>query len=153
MRYFVYAKTVPSKSGDEPKLVGLAIAAEDGRELEVNAADKGAEEQLAEFVKAGHGKAEIWLYDADVHWPLVRDLIGSGKSHKDITARAQELGSPTLPALPSGALAENASAGARWTRDAWVFLDRYAGQAAPESEEVEEEEEPPHTTKKPSRKK
>jgi 3' exoribonuclease, RNase T-like len=86
--------------------------------------------RVAEFV--GSGKPEFWGYYADYDWVVFAQLFGKmidlpkgwPMYCRDIKQWCDELGNPSLPAQES--TEHDALADARWNKEAFEFLQRYA---------------------------
>ena len=136
MQYFIDITISDPKLG-APELDMLGMRANDGREVEVAAADPEAGDTLTKFYDPRtYGPPEFWVYDGEATWPFIQEVMGTDAEvrNRDLKSYAEECGNPTLPARPAGALP-----GARWTQDVWGFLSRYAGH---ELEQEPEEEVP-----------
>lgn len=88
---------------------------------------------LLKFVNAGSAKPEFWAYYGDYDWVVLCQLYGRmidlPKSWPmfamDVKQHAVTLGDPTLPEQTS--TEHHALADARWTRQAWEFLEAVSG--------------------------
>lgn len=80
------------------------------------------------FVAQGEGKPQFWAYYGDYDWVVLCQLYGRmidlpdgwPMFAMDVKQLAVSLGNPTLPEQTS--TGHNALADARWTREAWEFL-------------------------------
>lgn len=84
---------------------------------------------LVEFIAAGEAKPEFWAYYGDYDWVVLCQLYGRmidlpdgwPMFAMDVKQFAVSLGNPRLPEQTS--TEHNALDDARWTRDAWLFLN------------------------------
>lgn len=146
MKYFI--NTTDTPSADAPKQ--LVIVSEDGREFTADSKTLDAEALAAFLDPKQHGKAEVWAYQAKDWWGEFQSTFGLPKSYHAIEEWHQALGAPTLPAPP---VHPSPKEQAVWNRDVWAFLERYAGQVTPDTEEEEEPPEGEPRRKKTARKK
>lgn len=87
---------------------------------------------LISFVSRGEGKPEFWAYYGDYDWVVLCQLFGRmidlpegwPMFAMDVKQLCVSLGDPRLPEQTG--TEHNALADARWTRDAWDFLDKIA---------------------------
>lgn len=78
-----------------------------------------------------HGKPEFWAYYADYDWVVFCQLFGTMMDLpkgfpmycRDVKQECDRIGNPKLPSQGKGE--HNAIADARWTRDAWRFLQDF----------------------------
>lgn len=82
----------------------------------------------ADIVEFAGEKPEFWAYYADYDWVALCQLYGTMMDLpkgwpmycRDLKQWCDELGNPELPKQGKGE--HNALADARWTKDAWAFL-------------------------------
>jgi hypothetical protein len=151
------------EDGKTIDLLSIGIVSEDGREFyaENGEADKSKASQwvqdnvithltgelssrreIAEGIRAFLGeKPEIWAYYADYDWVAFCQLFGTmmdlPKGYpmycRDLKQWCDSLGNPKLPS--QDAVEHNALNDARWTKEAWEFLQDYATNNSAESKE------------------
>lgn len=88
---------------------------------------------LRRFVAEGVGKPQFWAYYGDYDWVVLCQLYGRmidlpdgwPMFAMDVKQLAVELGDPKLPEQSS--TEHHALADARWTREAWEFLESRRG--------------------------
>lgn len=91
--------------------------------------------RLVRFVDEGGGKPEFWAYYGDYDWVVLCQLFGRmidlpegwPMFAMDVKQLCVSLGDPRLPEQTS--TEHNALADAKWTREAWVFLDSLAAES------------------------
>jgi hypothetical protein len=84
---------------------------------------------VLEFV--GTDKPELWAYYADYDWVVLCQLFGTMMDLpkgwpmycRDVKQVCDDVGNPSLPAQGKGE--HHALADARWTREAWNFLQDF----------------------------
>lgn len=82
-----------------------------------------------------YGRPEFWGYYADYDWVVLCQLFGTMMDLpkgwpmycRDVKQWTDALGNPTLPVQGKGE--HYALADARWTREAWCFLEEYERMA------------------------
>lgn len=93
-------------------------------------------EKLIEFMGA---KPEIWAYYADYDWVALCQLYGTMMDLpkgwpmycRDVKQLCDSLGNPRLP--KQSTTEHNALADARWTKEAWAFLQTVASESRTEN--------------------
>lgn len=83
---------------------------------------------IRNFVDDGGGKPEFWAYYAAYDWVALCQLFGTMMDLpkgwpmycRDVKQLCDDLGNPALP--PQEGTEHHALADARWTREAWEFL-------------------------------
>lgn len=155
MRYWFDTEFI--EDGKTIDLLSIGIVAEDGREFYAEpVADRWRASdwvqanvlphlgpmhemtprpQVARDVLAfiGTNKPELWAYYADYDWVALCQLFGTMMDLpkgwpmycRDLKQLCDDLGNPTLPEQGKGE--HHALADARWTREAWKFLQAMKG--------------------------
>lgn len=85
---------------------------------------------IRNFIDDGAGKPEFWAYYADYDWVALCQLFGTMMDLpsgwpmycRDVKQLCDELGNPKLPEQGKGE--HHALADAKWTREAWQFLQQ-----------------------------
>lgn len=153
MRYWFDTEFI--EDGKTIDLLSIGIVAEDGRELylEILEADWSKASQWVKdnvLAHMGHGptvgreeaklrvldfigtsKPEIWAYYADYDWVALCQLFGTMMDLpkgwpmycRDVKQLCDDHGNPFLPEQGKGE--HHALADAKWTRQAWTFLQNY----------------------------
>lgn len=139
------------EDGHTIELISIGIVAEDGREFYAEFyfdSDKASDWVLANVVPHLQGKPrdryvirdeivdfmglkpEIWAYYADYDWVALCQLFGTMMDLpkgwpmycRDVKQLCDSLGNPNLP--PQSSTEHHALADAKWTRDAWLYLQQ-----------------------------